>query len=128
MRFLLLALAAGLLGCVNLSGYDPITGLPANGARVEAPSETPDIRGTLKQLTSGTDGGTLLIEREAASTTGVERASVRLTSQTLLIRPDGQRMSFRELAAGQTVEAWFQGPVAESDPVQATARAIRRVN
>lgn len=127
MRFLVLAAALFVGACTNLSGLDPVTGLPVNSTPIPVPSETPGIRGTLTQLSSSNDGGTLLIEREAGSTAGVARASVRLTSKTLLVRPDGQRMSFREFATGQTVEAWFEGPVAESDPVQATAKAVRLV-
>ena len=50
-----------------------------------------------------------------------------MTDDTDIVRVVDGKMkdaSFQELHVGQRVEAWFQGPVAQSYPVQATAGRI----
>jgi beta-N-acetylhexosaminidase len=128
MRVVLLVLAIAVAGCGNL-GVDPITGLPAGQLASPAPQEPPDIRGTLTAVESGTQGqgGLLTIEEDPNVPSGSAKARVRLTGQTNLLRANGQRLGFTEFKVGQRVEAWFEGPVAESYPVQATARAVRVV-
>ena len=54
-----------------------------------------------------------------------DRASVSVTSDTVLVDADGAEASFADLAQGSEVEVWFAGPVAESYPVQATASHVR---
>ena len=126
MRVVLFALAIALAGCGNL-GVDPITGLPAGQLAPPAPQEAPSIRGTLTAIESGTQGqgGLLTIEEDPNATAGSAKARVRLTGATNLIRANGQRLGFTEFKVGQRLEAWFEGPVAESYPVQATAKAVR---
>ena len=123
MRFLLIAVTLMLTACANIIGGTNSMGFPGSAPQVPVPSESPNIRGTLNEITPGPSGGTLLVQD---SGTGA-RASLRLTPSSRLAKADGTYLSFRELAVGQTVEAWYDGPVAESDPVQVNARAVRLV-
>ena len=52
---------------------------------------------------------------------------MRVESDTRILLQAGNAMmevTFGDLMVGQTVEAWFTGPVAESYPVQAKASQI----
>jgi beta-N-acetylhexosaminidase len=91
----------------------------------------PSIRGSITTKTDATDGGDvlghLLIEGEIEPDTQYDKASVRVDEDTEIYRLTGGVMedaSWDDLAQEQTVEAWFEGPVAESYPVQAYAGRI----
>ena len=89
----------------------------------------PDIRGEVTNLTEGTGEtlGTILIEGEIEADTSYDKASVRIDEDTRIYELlDGEPVSasFDEIRVGFTVEAWFEGPVAESYPVQAYARQV----
>lgn len=84
-------------------------------------SEAPSIRGTVTR----TSPGRILIEEEPLDSTGSAKASVRLTSSTRVLRSSGEASRPDDLQVGQKVSAWFDGPVMESYPVQATAKAVR---
>jgi hypothetical protein len=71
--------------------------------------------------------GTILIEGAKERDTGIDKAMTRVTSRTRLFKmQDGKKVDakFEDLQVGQTVEATFAGPVAESYPVQGTAAEI----
>lgn len=98
-----------------------------SGSR-SSPRETPDvltteaaIRGTITHR--GADR--ILIEEEPLDSSGSAKASVRLTSATRVLRGGGETGRRDDLTVGQEVSAWFDGPVMESYPVQATASAVR---
>ena len=100
-------------------------------AGVDDDPSDPDIRGAITTKTDATDGGDvlghLLIEGEIEPDTGFDKASTRVDGDTEIYRlVDGEleEASWDDLAEGQTVEAWFEGPVAESYPVQAYAGRI----
>ena len=124
MRALMLILALAATGCGNLMA-DPFTGLPPNTPGPAAPAGEPDIRGVLTSVAHGTGGGTLTIEENPNASSGSAKARLKLTASTIMLRANGQRLSFEELAVGQRIEAWYEGPVAESYPVQADAKGIR---
>jgi hypothetical protein len=84
-------------------------------------TEAPSIRGTITHR--GTDR--ILIEEEPLDSSGSAKASVRLTSTTRVLRGSGEAGRRDDLSMGQQVSAWFEGPVMESYPVQATASAVR---
>ena len=67
----------------------------------------------------------ILIEEEPLDSTGSAKANVRLTSSTRVLRSSGEDSRPDDLRVGQKVSAWFNGPVMQSYPVQATARAVR---
>lgn len=103
--------------------------LAAGCAPVAPPDRSPDIRGSIQTVTAGGGDplGSILVVGEKQADTGYDRASVAVDRETLvLVRgPEGWTESrFEDLAAGDVVEAWFTGPVAESYPVQATAEAV----
>jgi hypothetical protein len=118
---LTLALAAGLalvlLGaCTGDSDAAPTPG-------------GPDIRGVVTIITDGAGDviGSVRIEGAIAEDTDYDKAVVRVESDTRILRQVGNatmEITFGDLEVGQTVEAWFTGPVAESYPVQVKASQI----
>ncbi len=95
-----------------------------------APTTSPAIRGGINARSAGAAGdvvGSILVEGQIEPDTSFDKASVTITSQTRIFEQVGQDRrpaTFEALQMGQTVEAWFIGPVAESYPVQATASDI----
>ncbi|HEX5000333.1 MAG TPA: DUF3221 domain-containing protein [Terriglobia bacterium] len=90
---------------------------------VALPLLAADIRGKVTSVSANT----ILIEGRVEKDTQVDKASTRVTDKTSIFRMvNGQKTpaAFRDLKVGQTVEATFVGPVAESYPVQATAGEI----
>lgn len=68
----------------------------------------------------------VLIE-EVPGGQGDNKSHVRLPRTALLFRRTAtglERVGFADLRAGQKVDAWFTGPVAESYPTQAIGRAL----
>ena len=89
----------------------------------------PDIRGEITSLTPGSGDTlvTILIEGKVEPDTGYDKASLRVAKDTEVFRLQGAdqvEAEWSDLAEGQKVEAWFEGPVAESYPVQAKAGRI----
>ncbi|HEY5639655.1 MAG TPA: DUF3221 domain-containing protein [Dehalococcoidia bacterium] len=117
----LLALAAALaLALLGACTYD--------GDAAPAPDD-PDIRGAITSISAGSGDviGSVRIEGAIHQDTEYDKADVRVDSDTEILRRVGNAMmdaTFADLAVGQTVEAWFTGPVAESYPVQAKASQI----
>jgi beta-N-acetylhexosaminidase len=71
--------------------------------------------------------GTVLIEGVKEKTTSFDKASVKITSKTTIEKMVGTERKpakIEDLKQGSKVEANFAGPVAESYPVQATAKEI----
>ena len=89
-----------------------------------------DVRGKITNVSTSASGavlGSILIEGKKEKDTSVDKAMTRITDKTAIFRmQNGKRVEakFSDLKAGQTVEATFSGPVAESYPVQATAKEI----
>ena len=126
-RRALAALAALLvLGVAVVGGCGGSTAPPASSAT--APPSTPaDITGTIHDLTTNADTGlpTLLVVDDGAIKGSVDRASVTVTGDTVVWMLKGGKGTPGDLGAGQMVSVWFDGPVAESYPVQAKAGVIR---
>jgi hypothetical protein len=71
--------------------------------------------------------GTVLVEEDPAAASGDSKISFTIDDDTALLmqRPgSAELMSFAELAGGMPVDAWADGPIAESYPAQARAAAI----
>jgi hypothetical protein len=117
----LLVLCFGLIGLILGCG-------PAN----TTPVTNPAIRGsiTYSQAQPGPDQdilGSILIEGQLENDTSFDKAAVTITAQTRIFERVGQERrptTFEALQVGQQVEAWFDGPVAESYPVQARASDV----
>ena len=113
------ALALALLGAC--SGDDDAAPTP----------DDPDIRGAITSISDGSGDviGSVRIEGATGQGTTYDKAVVRVESDTRILRGAGDvvalsEVTFADLQVGQTVEAWFTGPVAESYPVQAKASQI----
>ena len=100
----------------------------STGDAASAPND-PDIRGGITSITDGSGDvtGGVRIEGAIDEDTAYDKAVVRVESDTTIFRHVGNAMveiTFADLTVGQTVEAWFTGPIAESYPVQAKASQI----
>ena len=92
------------------------------------PDTIPDITGDITSLTrDAKDDSNLQLMIVSRDETGaiIPEASVKVTGHTLIEEKDGKRLKAAQLQQGQQVDVWFEGPVMESMPVQATAKAIR---
>ncbi|HMQ52241.1 MAG TPA: DUF3221 domain-containing protein [Anaerolineae bacterium] len=126
IRWSLLVWGLGLLGLLSACGPAPAV----------VPATNPAIRGgiTNHQVSTGPNNdilGSILIEGQVESDTSFDKAAVTITAQTRIYEQLGQERrstTFEALRVGQRVEAWFDGPVAESYPVQARASDVVILN
>jgi beta-N-acetylhexosaminidase len=123
-KHLRLILAAGSL----ISLLWLILGCAATGTALQT---NPAIRGSItsRNASNGQGGlvGSILVEGNLENDTQFDKASIAITSETQIfeqVEQQRQPATFEALQIGQTVEAWFTGPVAESYPVQAVASDI----
>jgi hypothetical protein len=91
----------------------------------------PSIRGLVKGLSESRSDlditGFIQVESGPEEDTLYDRALVAVTRKTAFFRVEGgakTRAAFADLGPGMLVEVWFTGPVAESYPVQATAKTV----
>jgi hypothetical protein len=125
------ALIVALTGALLLAaacGDDDEAGVDDDDTASPSPTTHagPDIRGEITQRLDGNGEtiGTILIEGEVQPDTEYDKASVRIDAETELTTPSGATLTWDDLVLGATVEATFEGPVAESYPVQAYASKI----
>lgn len=95
-----------------------------------------DIRGTILNINPAQVNsnilGTIYVEGPLYEDTFYDKASIKITSSTLIYQVDNQLSSndqfvqipFSVLQTGMMVEVTFTGPVLESYPVQATAKKV----
>ena len=69
--------------------------------------------------------GSIRVEANPAEVSGSDKAVVRITQATDIMRGDTVRTDFAAVARGQWVRVWFTGPVRESYPVQADAALVQ---
>lgn len=89
-----------------------------------------DIKGEIIEITQDqTDNTTvILVEDKIESNTPFDNANVTINKKTKIFRGNtNELLSVNDLKQGTHVEVIFTGPVAESYPVQATAKIIRVV-
>lgn len=83
-----------------------------------------EIRGMITQIQASEDGGTILVETPSGDEVAeYDKAQIRV-SQYIPIMLDNQQLEFEQLEVGMYVAVQFEGPVAESYPVQAQAKYI----
>ena len=116
-----LALAAGLALAL-------LAACTSNGDASPAPDD-PDIRGAVTAISDGSGDviGSVRIEGTIDQDTSYDKAVVRVENDTKIYRQSWEQwieVTFADLKVGQSVEAWFTGPVAESYPVQVKASQI----
>ncbi|MDI6691947.1 MAG: hypothetical protein QMD76_01355 [Anaerosomatales bacterium] len=98
--------------------------LLASGCAPRPPRGAPDFpAATVLSVRPGQDGnGSVLVESDAAG-----KASITIAADTRVLRETDsgyEQAAFVDVAAGQTLDVWTTGRVAESYPVQAWATAI----
>jgi hypothetical protein len=84
------------------------------------------IRGIVTHKSGSGNQGTIMVEGNVEPDTSYDKASVRITKDTL-IQKDSMSRNFglSDIEVGSRVEVIFKGAVAESYPVQGTADAVR---
>ncbi len=99
----------------------------ATGCAPTLPAETPGITGTVTSLVPGDDRpASILVEGPSQPAGAVsDKAQVTLAPSTQFFGPDGAEVAAATIVQGASVKVWFEGPVAESYPVQGTAKAIQ---
>jgi hypothetical protein len=118
-----------LPGCAAPAPAQPAA-QPASQPAVEAqPAPQVDIRGRVTQSRRNAQGdppvGTVQIEGTLEPGTRYDKAIVHVGHQTkIFLGRGGKQASFSFLHSGDLVEVTFTGPVAESQPVKATADRI----
>jgi hypothetical protein len=93
-------------------------------------SGTIGIRGVVTDIVQGKDGITMLVEGKLEHDTSFDKASVTVNMKSIVLRdstPITGLFAFSEIRKGDTVEVTFNGPVAESYPVQGVAATVRIV-
>ena len=98
---------AGLAACADAARTAPPQGVASFAGRIVA-----------------VEAQSLLVVAPTVQPAGADRATVRLHAGTRVLTAAGDVASVADLRVGQGVRAWFDGPVMESYPVQATAGAI----
>ncbi|MGI5849179.1 MAG: DUF3221 domain-containing protein [Christensenellales bacterium] len=116
IRVILFVMAAAVIfaaGCanVNLDGGN-------------APAEVIGIRGSVMNITSGEGAVTILVEGNVEEDTQFDKASVTVSRHTAVTK-EGDVLSYNDIRIGDVVEVIFDGPVAESYPVQGAAKSVK---
>ncbi|HEY5540277.1 MAG TPA: DUF3221 domain-containing protein [Coriobacteriia bacterium] len=94
------------------------------------PSEPPGVVGSVTSLASG-DGrpASFLVEGTQTPAGAIsDKAQVTIPPTTMFFGPDGTAASLdsiAHIAKGTKVRVWFQGAIAESYPVQGSAKAVQ---
>jgi hypothetical protein len=126
------AILFSLVLSVSASGCSSQVAAPVTPAALRAtetplniPSEPPSIRG---QITEIDELGRIRVEVNPAEDHGSDKAIVRITETTRIIDAYGASVSADRLRVGTIVAVWFDGPVAESYPVQTSGGVIQTVS
>ena len=122
--------AAVVGGCGGATAAQPASPSPSASPPTASPSAPPsapgDISGVVRDVKLSTMGPPVLLVVADSPTAGqVDRAWVTVTPATAVWTATGRRGGAGDLRQGETVAVWFDGPVAESYPVQAKAGAIQ---
>lgn len=86
-----------------------------------------DIRGQITNVSGNDARKIILIEGQLEKDTKFDKAAVSVTDKTKIYQTDGngtKPVGSKALTTGKKVEAIFTGPIAESYPVQVTAKEI----
>ena len=89
------------------------------------PPTTPaDVRGVVTHVDRMGSTAMVRVEEAPADSAGSVKAVVTVEGDGVVWRMGGARGTVGDVRAGQVVRVWFAGPVAESYPVRARARAV----
>jgi hypothetical protein len=111
-----------------------VTGSPDSGQQgastdlvPDIPREQPGIRGLITQSDIDSDSGSILVEEDKTTAGARQKASVRISGKTRIYRRIGagfETVDASVLTVDRPVTVWFDGPVAESYPVQGNGAVI----
>ncbi|MFO8060578.1 MAG: DUF3221 domain-containing protein [Bacillota bacterium] len=101
--------------------------LPGGCARV--PGGEPDLRGEITSIgrAVGSSAVQILVEARPGEEDGSDKAHVFVAGDRVVFRRvngSHRGAATADLEEGQWVQVWFDGPVAESYPLQGKARAV----
>lgn len=90
-----------------------------------APARAPDITGQITRTTDGSGRVTVLVEAVPSDVSGSLKAMVTVDRTTRIFHASpNETRQLADLLPGATVSVWFDGPVAESYPLQAKAGTL----
>lgn len=108
-----------LLGCSEAD--ERAVSTPQESERaVSIPATEPGIRGVI----AAEDPSSVRVEANPAEESGSPKAVVRLVPEPAVLYRIGGRGEPEDLTGGHNIRVWFDGPVMESYPVQATAAVL----
>ena len=99
------------------------TAVLATACAAGVPTGQPAITGLVSTVSGSGDGATILVTGSGQ----VDKASVSIDARTVLLRKTDAGTSallLADVTAGARVSVWFDGPVAESYPVQGHAGTV----
>lgn len=88
---------------------------------------TPDLTGTLTRIDPGIPDKLIMVEEDPESAGGSAKGLVKVVDETEILGGEGEnpsRLTKEDLKEGMLLKVWFEGPVAESYPVQGTGGKI----
>jgi hypothetical protein len=97
-------------------------GCAPNGGTL--PNDAPYMSGTITAVGRVAEGWSVRVEERPQDVSGSAKGVFRVGDRTDVRRATGGRARAEELREGQRVRVWVSGPVAESYPIQAGARAV----
>jgi hypothetical protein len=99
------------------------TAVLATACAAGVPADPPGITGLVETVAQAGDGASILVTGSGP----VGKASVFIDTRTVLLRKTDTGTSallLADITAGARVSVWFDGPVAESYPVQGHAGTV----
>lgn len=102
-------------------------GLALTACAPSLPADAPGIVGVVTSLVPGDDRpDSILVEGGTQGQGAVaDKAQVRIVPSTLVFDASGKPAQASSIVKGATVKVWFSGGVAESYPVQGSAKAVQ---
>lgn len=94
------------------------------------PDTQPDMMGKITKIKrtaakNKSHVATILVEPPAGLNSHHSKANIKVDQNTLIQNLEGEPLKLEHLREGLKVEAWFDGPTIETDPIQVHAKAIR---
>jgi beta-N-acetylhexosaminidase len=118
--FLTVFLTLTITGCMSHSAKDSVNN-----------NEKISIRGEIKKVEMDSNGEfkSIYVEGKIEADTQYDKAVIALTPETVYLTHESMGHSSKHMIGkGVKVEVTFDGPVAESSPVQATAKSLKAID
>ena len=94
------------------------------------PDTLPDVHGYISHIKktnekSEKSRAVILVKAIDTSDVKYKEANIQVDKNTLIETSDGAHLKLEQLREGQEVEAWFEGEVMDSVPVQGYVKGLR---